>query len=144
MLTTKTQNALRFLLALAELPLGTLRSLKDITDAKELPHAYLEQILPFLIRADLIQAKRGAYGGYSLKRAPESIKVWDVVSAVEHHLDQTACHGLSDCKNKSHGGDCDLHQFLSSVNQHMKQYFQSVSLKDIQSKTNTIVFLKRS
>lgn len=83
MLSTRSQNALCFLLALAESPHGTLVSLQEITTREGLPHAYLEQILPTLRKSGLVSSQRGAWGGYKLSRPAEDISVWDVVSPLE-------------------------------------------------------------
>jgi Rrf2 family iron-sulfur cluster assembly transcriptional regulator len=129
MLTTRSQNALHFLTALAAFPVGTVRSLQDITNAEKLPHAYLEQILPSLRKAGLVTAQRGSYGGYKLAKPASEISAWDVVQAVEQRLDQTACQGKSDCgQGTEQPGSCRLHDFLSGLNITVERYLKTSSL----------------
>lgn len=94
MLTTRSENALRFLAALAKLPNGSMKTLQEIAEEEELPHAYLEQILPSLKKAGIIVSQRGAYGGYKLAKPSGEISTWEVIQAVEKKLQknkQTGC-----------------------------------------------------
>jgi Rrf2 family protein len=58
-------------------------SLSDVAEAQGVSLGYLEQIIPLLREADLVESTRGAHGGYRLSRAPQEITVGDVVRAVE-------------------------------------------------------------
>lgn len=57
-----------------------------IAEAQQIPLQFLEHILLELKHAGLIEARRGARGGYWLARAPEEITVADVIRAVEGPL----------------------------------------------------------
>ena len=95
MLSTRSQNAICFLLALSEFPPGRLVSLQEITIKEGLPHAYLEQILPTLKKAGLVQSQRGAFGGYSLARTASEISLWDIVGPLERNKKSTTrCSSL--------------------------------------------------
>jgi Rrf2 family protein len=83
MLPARSHNALVFLTSLASNPFGSVRSLQEIAAKENLPHAYMEQILPDLRRAGFIKAHRGAFGGYKLVKDPKDIRLLDVVNAVE-------------------------------------------------------------
>ncbi len=54
--------------------------LKDIARAEEISEKYLSQIIIPLKGAGLVRAFRGAHGGYTLARAPDRIKLKDIVS----------------------------------------------------------------
>lgn len=58
-------------------------SLNDVAVAQEVSFPYLEQIMPLLRDADLIESTRGAHGGYALRRAPDRITVGDIIRALE-------------------------------------------------------------
>ena len=55
------------------------------------PEPYLEQLMPALKRAGLVQAARGAQGGYRLSRSPAGVTVGDVVRALEGPIHLTTC-----------------------------------------------------
>jgi Rrf2 family protein len=61
---------------------------KDVARREEIPLRYLEQIFQDLKRAGLVEARRGPRGGYYLKRAPESIRLGDVVRALQGPIEE--------------------------------------------------------
>ncbi len=58
-------------------------SLAKIARARKLPLPYLEQIIPLLRKAGLVESVRGVRGGYKLAKSPEEISVGDVLRALE-------------------------------------------------------------
>ncbi len=57
-------------------------SLAEIARRQNVSLAYLEQLFVKLRRAGLVESVRGPGGGYRLARAPETIRVSDVLEAV--------------------------------------------------------------
>lgn len=62
-------------------------SLKEIADRQGLSEHYLEQIAAPLRRAGLVTSVRGAQGGYTLGRPPETITVGEILRALEGPLE---------------------------------------------------------
>ncbi len=60
--------------------------IKEIAKAQNIPQNYLEQLLINLKRAGLVESMRGAQGGYKLKKAANTIKVIDLIEALESPL----------------------------------------------------------
>lgn len=58
-------------------------SIAEIARQTNIPPAYLEQLIAPLRRAELVNSKRGARGGYVLSREPEQIRVGDVYRVME-------------------------------------------------------------
>jgi Rrf2 family transcriptional regulator, cysteine metabolism repressor len=58
-------------------------SLKSIAEKNGLSEHYLEQLVAPLRNAGLVKSVRGAYGGYVLSKAPESISSGDVIRILE-------------------------------------------------------------
>lgn len=56
---------------------------RAIGERQQIPVRYLEQIFQRLRRADLVRAKRGPGGGYTLARSPGEISIRAIVEAVE-------------------------------------------------------------
>lgn len=69
-ISTKGRYALRLLLDIAQNQQDGFVSLKEIAERQEVSKKYLEQIIPLLSRAELLQTSRGYQGGYRLCRAP--------------------------------------------------------------------------
>src|SRR3954452_18799266 len=82
-LSTKTRYGVCALCDIAFHNQGRPTQARDIARRQEVPLRYLEQIFQELRRANLVEAKRGPRGGYSLARAPEKITLGDVLRAVQ-------------------------------------------------------------
>ena len=86
-LSTKGRYAM---VALADLALASgddLMSLAAISKRQDISLPYLEQLFVKLRRAGLVEAVRGPGGGYKLARAPEAIRVSEILQAVEETVD---------------------------------------------------------
>ncbi len=66
-------------------------SLGSIADAEGLPLAYLEHLVQRLRRAELVESRRGARGGYSLSRPAAEITMAEVVQALEGEIAPIEC-----------------------------------------------------
>lgn len=66
-------------------------SLALVARAQGVSEPYLEQLMPALKRAGLVEAVRGALGGYELAKTPDDISVGDVVRALEGPIMLTTC-----------------------------------------------------
>lgn len=82
-LSTKGRYAMIALVDLALAPEGRLVSLGEIAERQNVSLAYLEQLFVKLRRAGLVASVRGPGGGYRLARAPDAIRVSDILEAVE-------------------------------------------------------------
>ncbi|WP_112309131.1 Fe-S cluster assembly transcriptional regulator IscR [Pseudogemmobacter bohemicus] len=64
-----------------------LVALAEISKRQDISLPYLEQLFVKLRRAGLVDAVRGPGGGYRLARSPDSIRVSEVLQAVEETVD---------------------------------------------------------
>jgi Rrf2 family cysteine metabolism transcriptional repressor len=100
MFSTKAEYGVRVMAHLARNNGESPISLGSIADAEGLPLAYLEHLVQRLRRAELVESRRGAHGGYSLARPAETISMADVVRALEGEIAPIECitadpdHGL--------------------------------------------------
>jgi Rrf2 family protein len=85
-ISAKADYAVRAALELAAAPDGEPVKGERLAEAQQIPLQFLEHILLELKHARLIQARRGARGGYWLARDPAEITVADVIRAVEGPL----------------------------------------------------------
>lgn len=92
-LTKKTEYGLIALTHLA-LRAGSVFSVREICAHYPVPKRLVAEVLKDLCHANLVESHRGSSGGYSLARAPESISVGDVVSALEGHPALMSCVSL--------------------------------------------------
>jgi Rrf2 family cysteine metabolism transcriptional repressor len=82
-LSAREQYGLRAMIELGRRHRQGPVSLSDVAQAQSMSLGYLEQIVPLLKDARLVESTRGARGGYELSRAPKEITVGDVVRALE-------------------------------------------------------------
>jgi Rrf2 family protein len=105
------------------------RSLKEVAKEEGISIRYLEQIIIPLRVNRLVKSVRGAGGGYSLTRDPSAIRLSDVLKAVEGNCCLVECVEDKDlCERLS---SCAAYEIWKEATRVMKEYFDSVSLKDM-------------
>jgi Rrf2 family transcriptional regulator, cysteine metabolism repressor len=96
MFSTKAEYGIRIMAHLAAYDGDGPVSLSAIADAEGLPLAYLEHLVQRLRRADLVDSRRGAHGGYTLSRPADSITMAEVVEALEGDIAPIECISAQD------------------------------------------------
>jgi Rrf2 family protein len=69
---------------------GVVR-IQTISEQQNIPKRFLEQIMNDLKAGGIVESKRGAAGGYRLRRPPEAITVAEIVRYVEGPLAPVSC-----------------------------------------------------
>lgn len=82
-LSTKGRYAMVALADLAEQPDDALVSLAEVSRRQDISLPYLEQLFVKLRRAGLVESVRGPGGGYRLARTPDSIRISEIMEAVD-------------------------------------------------------------
>jgi len=106
-------------------------SLAEVSRAEGLSLSYMEQVIPPLRRAGLVESRRGAYGGYSLTRLPAEITVGDVIRAVEGSIVQVPCqtdHVETMCLR---AGICPTSNVWAEVRKTLVETLDSMTLADL-------------
>ena len=111
MFSQTVEYSLRAAVALARSKDSALTG-KEISQLTQVPSRYLTKVLSYLIRAELVHASRGVGGGYTLAIPPETIRLLDVVNAVEPIRRITTCP----LQLSEHSGQlCALHHQLDEA-----------------------------
>jgi len=105
-LSTKGRYAMVALADLATAHEDQLTSLAEISRRQDISLPYLEQLFVKLRRAGLVESARGPGGGYRLARSPETIRVSEVLEAVDEtvsalHTGAAASGAISGSKAQS-------------------------------------------
>ena len=129
-LTTKGRFAVTAMIDLALREHAGPVTLAGISGRQSISLSYLEQLFGKLRRHELVESMRGPGGGYSLARRMSDISVADIIHAVDEPLDATQCGGKQNCLDDHR---CLTHDLWSSLNRHMIDYLDSVSLHDLVS-----------
>ena len=102
-ISTRTEYGIRVLVTLARNEGESCLSLSEIARREKLPHAYLEQLVADLRRAELVTATRGKSGGYRLARPAAEINLVDAMRALDGPILEMPCAGpdnLEACSRK--------------------------------------------
>ena len=79
--SAKAEYGVRLMIELGRQQSEQAVPLKAISEAENLPLAYLEHVVADLKAAGLVESSRGAHGGYRLARPASAIDMADVVQA---------------------------------------------------------------
>ncbi len=91
MFSTRAEYGVRVMVELARRDGEHPVSLSEIADGDQLPLAYLEHLAARLRKADLVESRRGARGGYLLARPAAEISMAEVVQALEGSIAPIEC-----------------------------------------------------
>ena len=129
-ISTRGRYALRMMLDLAENQGSCVVALKDIAARQDISKKYLEQIIPVLNRAGLLQTSRGFQGGYRLAKVPKDYTVGEILRAAEGGLSPVAC--LEQSPNacpRCH--KCETLPIWAGLEQVVNEYLDGISLQDV-------------
>ena len=106
-------------------------SLRDISLRQNISLVYLEQIFSKLKKNNLVQSSRGPSGGYFLAKLPEEIKLSSIIKAVNEEVKTVGCKKESKkgCTGKSI--KCITHNLWDDLENHINNFFEKNTLKDI-------------
>lgn len=103
-------------------------TLAAISERQRISLSYLEQLFGKLRRHGLVDSVRGPGGGYTLGRAPETVAVADIITAVDEPIDATQCGGRENCLDDRR---CMTHELWAGLNAHIFAYLRSVTLAEL-------------
>lgn len=125
-ISTKGRYALEFMLDLARQPQGEFVALKVIASHQSISVKYLEQIVPLLLKAGLVEASRGTNGGYRLSAAPKDYTVGMILRATEGSLAPVSC--AQTCPSL---GACKTQSMWQGLHQVIGEYLDRFTLEDL-------------
>ncbi|MCQ2506095.1 MAG: Rrf2 family transcriptional regulator [Lachnospiraceae bacterium] len=135
-ISTRGRYSLRMMIDLAQHYNTGYVTLKDISERQNISKKYLEQIIPFLNRSNLLIANKGHMGGYKLGKAPSQITVRDILESAEGSLTPVSCmdNNPNLCEKCAECLTLPIYQGLYDV---VIKYFDSITLEDIISRQVT-------
>lgn len=131
-LSTKGRYGTRLMLYLALNYGKGIILLRDIARHEKISRGYLEQLVPFLRAAKLIQSTRGAHGGYTLAKEPLKITLGEIVQALEGSLSPVECLETPASCNKV--DSCITREIWKELEEKISKTLESVTLKDMAAK----------
>ena len=135
MISTRGRYALRMMLDLAQNQGDGYVALRDIAARQEISKKYLEQIIPLLNRAGMLQTTRGVQGGYRLTRRPEEYTVLDILEVTETGLAAVACLE-KDAAKCPRSADCMTLPVWQGLDKIIRDYLGGITLQDVLDRHN--------
>lgn len=129
-ISTRGRYSLRMMIDLATHYEDGFVALKEISARQEISKKYLEQIIPFLNRSNLLITNRGHMGGYKLAKHPCEITVGEILLSAEGSLCPVSCmdNGPENCPRYSECITLPLWQGLHKV---ITEYLYGITLQDL-------------
>lgn len=130
-LGTKGRYAVMAMVDLAKYSDKKPITLSEIATRQEISLSYLEQLFAKLRRAGLVKSVRGPGGGYKLAFGIESIRISDVIRAVDEPIKVTRCdpERREGCLSKH--TRCLTHDLWEELGQHIHLFLSSITLEDV-------------
>ena len=129
--SAKEQYGLRAMAELARQYGGGPVPLSEVAQAQDLSQDYLEQVVPALRAAGLVNSTRGAKGGYQLARAPDRITVGEVLRALDGDILPVRCTG-QECKEPcARTDDCSARTVWQTIHDQVSRTLDSMLLADL-------------
>lgn len=127
-LSTKGRYATRIMVRLAQAAYGEPLRVQEIAESEEIAATYVEQLLLSLKAAGLVRSHRGAKGGFSLARDPQTIPVGHVLAATEGPLCLVPCLGDAGCARAPR---CPTQPLWRKVNTALAEAFDGITIGEM-------------
>jgi len=139
MLTKKAKYGLKAMVHLARLEPGAGASIGEVAEANELPRKFLEAILVDLRNAGFVHSRKGRGGGYALARDPATIRVGDVIRALDGPLAPIPCASRTaymPCDDCADLASCSVRLIMQDVRDAMADILDHTSLAQMRDRAN--------
>jgi Rrf2 family protein len=133
-LSTRTRYAVRAIIELAQNDSNKPLQLKIIAQRQDISVKYLEQLMAILRSAGFVRSIRGSKGGYVLAKAPNQIKLNEVLHRLEGTVATVECVENEDYCSRS--ADCASRYLWMQVEQAIEKVLEAVTLQDLIDKAN--------
>ena len=132
-LSTKGRYGLRAFVDIAIYSEKEPVSLAEVAKRQDISISYLEQLMTKLKKANLVEAVRGASGGYVLTRKPEEISVGDVLRALEGDLSPVECATEEESCEHSCGatGHCTTRLVWKKINDSVNGTINNIFISEL-------------
>ena len=130
-LSQTVEYALRAVTYMATLPEGEYVTATDVSDAAQIPVHYLSKILRRMVRKGILISQKGHGGGFTLVRPLTTIRVLDVLLAVDYSFEPDHCvWGWKSCGQSK---PCPLHRSWVEVKEAFMTWAKKTTVEDLKS-----------
>lgn len=103
-------------------------SSKELSENVVIPRSFIYKIMRQLNKAGLVSIHSGTYGGYTLLKEPEEIRVYDIVATMEKTMQINRClESDGDCSCFK-PDDCAVHHYFVRLQEIINEDLQSTTI----------------
>jgi Rrf2 family protein len=134
----KAKYALRALTVLAKNDSGMMQ-IRNIAEAADVPHKFLETILQDLRHRGVVNSKRGVFGGYFLSQKPEEITVGNIIRIIDGPLAPIRCASVTayqkcdDCVDEK---SCSIRKVMMNVRNAIADVLDRCTIQELSGMEN--------
>ncbi|MFH1129939.1 MAG: Rrf2 family transcriptional regulator [Pseudomonadota bacterium] len=137
-ISTRARYALRFMIDLAShSPSESPVVLGDIAKRQHISKRYLEQLATNLKNAKLVMASTGRGGGYTLRRAPQDIRVGEIIRATIGEINLLECVANASLCFRSE--QCPSRKMWVRLTEQINEIVDSFTLAEVCEETTTVL-----
>ncbi len=129
-LNRKVEYALMALKVMSQKGQGELTTAKEVVEATGSPFDATARVMQQMASRGLLKSEQGAHGGYQIMQDLSKISVHELMETVLGPL------GLVKCMHDTAGScelleKCNVQSPLSELNKKLKEFYRSITLKEI-------------
>ncbi len=134
-LTRAADYGVRVMMHLVTQPAGTRASLTDLAAAAEVSPAFLSKVLQRLVRAGLLDSRRGKRGGFEMLEKGRAASLYDVLEALEGLPALNVC--LLDLNSCHRSPWCAAHMVWMEAQNHLMVTLRQTPVESLAWETDT-------
>ncbi len=131
--SNRCEIALQATLYISSLPKGEKVSVKEISEKISIPREFTSKVMQDLVKASILDSKKGHKGGFFLKNGSENTYLIDIVKAIDGtKIFEECLLGFIGCTQNT---PCPLHCNWKHVREDIIELLSNQSLEDMADKT---------
>ncbi len=130
-LSTKSEYACLALIDLAKNYEKGYTKIAEITEVRNIPRKYLEQIMLILKGSGYVQSRMGPEGGYKLGKAPEKICLADVIRLLDGALAPVLAVSEYFYEPSAVEQSAELMEVFSDIRNYIAHRLENTTLRDL-------------
>lgn len=132
-ITAMEEYGLRCLLRVAQEDEGEALSAQSIADLEGLSLSYTQKIMRVLSQGNLVGSRRGAQGGFYLKRPPEEITLGDAIGVLGgvFEVEEICERHTGELEECAHHCNCTIRPVWAYISHFVLETLNAISLADL-------------
>ena len=144
MLSKASEHGIKAMICITKnTTIGERINIGEISNRTKTPEAYTSKIMQRLVKAGLVESKKGAKGGFLIEnRLLHKLTAWDVVNELDGASLKDGCIlGLEECSSRN---PCSMHTEYKSIREGLIDFLQKSKLALLAEKadlgTKSLIF----